>query len=239
MELAEGIGLDALVFAPHPDDAEVGMAGTIAKMVAAGARVGVVELTRGERGTKGNAETRAAEAERAAAVLGVQWRRNLDLGDGALADTPENRLRAVDAVREARPRLLFATAPFDRHPDHKAAAELAAAAFFLARLPKYESRFPAWTPSRCFHYFMHDIRDAAFLVDITQFMDKKREALRAFESQFVNFEVPETYRHAGMGDYLTQVEAANRALGIQIGADYAEGFYAASPPAVETPLVLG
>ena len=230
--------LDALVFAPHPDDAEVGMGGTLAKLAAMEKRVGVADMTRGELGTKGDAEIRAREAEEASRILGLTLRINLDLGDGKLADTEENRRRVTDVIRQTRPAHVFVTTTFDRHPDHRAAAELVSAAFFLARLPKWETAYPAHSPRRCVHYYMHDVRDVRFVVDITEHFEKKKRALEAFASQFVNPMLPEGYRYAGIEDYLGQLEALNRALGTQVGVKYAEGFYTPGPVLAAHPLLF-
>jgi len=162
-----GLQLDALIFAPHPDDAELAMGGTILKMIAQGKKVGVVDLTRGELGSKGTAEMRAKEAADASHILGLHYRGNLNLGDDQLADTFENRLQVAQVIREFRSPLLFVCPPFDPHPDHQGAAQLVQAAFFLARLPKIELEYPAFSPQHCWYYFIHEMREITFAVNIT------------------------------------------------------------------------
>ncbi|RJP25424.1 MAG: bacillithiol biosynthesis deacetylase BshB1 [Candidatus Omnitrophota bacterium] len=227
--------LDALIFAPHPDDAEIGMGGTIAKMIDAGQRVGIVDMTRGEAGTKGTAETRALEARNASEILGIHFRENLDLGDGRIANTDENRLKVVEIIRRCRSSHIFINTPHDRHPDHIAGARLVADAFFLARLPKVETASPAFSARWCFYYFIHDHRRVTFAVDVTPFYSKKIETMKAYRSQFVDVQLPDHYRYIGMQDYLSQMEAYNRSVGTLIGCRFAEGFHCDSPIAIPLP----
>lgn len=228
--------LDLLVFAPHPDDAEIGMGGTILKAIAKGKRVGVVDLTRGERGTKGDANTRAQEAMEATRLMKLSARDCLDLGDGFLQDNEESRLAIVETIRRRRSPSIFCCPPFDRHPDHQMAARLVQAAFFLARLPKVETQSPAYSPRRLMYYFIHDVREMSFGVDISDFVEGKRSALACYRSQFIDAQTPPGYIHIGNSDYLTQIEALNRALGEQIGAQYAEGFSSPTPLRLDLPL---
>lgn len=230
--------LDALIFAPHPDDAEIGMGGTIAKLIAQGKRVGIVDLTRGEMGTKGTADIRAEEAQKASDALGLHFRANADLGDGNILDTQENRLKIIDLIRQTRASYLFITPPFDRHPDHKGAAELISSAFFQARMPKIKTAHPAFSPKRLFHYFIHDTREIRFTVDITDVFEIKMKSLQAYQSQFINPQLPDDYRYAGLQSYLQQAEALNQYLGSLTGVKYAEGFYCPSPVMVDSPLDL-
>lgn len=227
--------LDALVFAPHPDDAEIGMGGTILKMMAAGLRVGVVDLTRGELGTKGSAEIRKQELEAASAILKLSYRGNLDLGDGNIFDNELNRLKVVEEIRKHRSPLVFVTSPFDRHPDHRYAAELIKNAFFLSRLPKYTTASPSYSPKRLFHFLIHDTDSISFAVNITEYFSQKIESLRAYRSQFVEPVLPSDYRYMGLSDYLEQIEAGNRIIGMRIGVKYAEGFFSRYPVAIALP----
>ncbi len=230
--------LDALVFAPHPDDAEIGMGGTIAKMIDQGKRVGIVDLTRGEVGTKGNATIRAQEADNASKILKLQFRDNADLGDGNIRDTKANRSKIIDLIRQTKANYLFITPPFDRHPDHKGAAELITSAFFQARMPKIETLYAAHSPQRLFHYFIHDTQDVRFTVDISDYFQIKLNSLKAYESQFINPELPDGYKYAGLQDYLQQVESLNQYLGSLTGVKYAEGFYSPGTVLVNIPTDL-
>lgn len=216
--------LDVLIFAPHPDDAELGMGGTIVKLIESGKRVGVVDLCRGELGTKGDVETRARETAESTKILGLHYRGNLDLGDGCIFDNQENRRKAAEEIRRWQSPYVFVCSPYDPHPDHRAGSELIQAAFFLARLPKVKTESAAFSPRRCLYYFLHEMRDIAFVVDITSQFDRKLEALKAFRSQFVEPNLPPDYQYLGTSDYLRQIEAYNRALGARAGAIYAEGY---------------
>ncbi|MEW6238112.1 MAG: bacillithiol biosynthesis deacetylase BshB1 [Candidatus Omnitrophota bacterium] len=230
--------LDMLIFAPHPDDAELGMGGTILKSIAAGKRVGVIDLTRGELGTKGDAAARAREAHEASQAMGLHYRGNLDLGDGKVADNEENRRKAIDAIRRFRSSQVYVCPPFDRHPDHQAAAKLIQAAFFLARLPKLETEYPAFSPRRLFYYFIHDWRTISFAVDITGYFPKKKEILLTYRSQFIDPDLPPDYRYIGTSHYFQQIEAYNRTIGAAIGVEFAEGYFSESPISLPLPTNL-
>lgn len=221
--------LDYLVFAPHPDDGEIGVGGTLLKAVEAGKRVGIIDLTRGERGTKGTAEIRDAEAKAASDLLKLHVRENLDLGDARLCDSDENRLAVVEAIRKHRARYVFICPPYDRHPDHQGASRLVESSFFLSRLPKVETASPAHSPERFLYYFIHDFRDVTFAVDITSYHETKQNVLACYRSQFIDPSLPPHYRHIGTHDYLAQVEAYNRTVGAKIGVSFAEGFAAPQP----------
>lgn len=227
--------LDLLIFAPHPDDAELGMAGAIIKSVQHGKRVGVVDLCRGELGSKGNAEIRAQEAASAANIMGLHYRSNIDLGDGRIRDTDENRLKVAEEIRKTRASYIFVCPEFDPHPDHHYGAKVVQGGFFLSRLPKIETASPAFSPTRLLHYFLHTMRDITFAVDISDVFPQKLDALKAYRSQFVNPELPEDYQYIGTSDYLNQIEAYNRSMGAAIGVTYAEGFFSSSPLALQFP----
>lgn len=230
--------LDVLIFAPHPDDAELGMGGTIVKLVAAGKRVGVIDLCRGELGTKGTAELRAREAEESSRILGLHYRGNLDLGDGRIADNHDTRLALVEAIRRFRSPYVFVCSPHDPHPDHRAGSQAAQAAFFLARLPKVETQSPAFSARNCLYYFLHEMRDMTFAVDISDQFGQKMEALKAFRSQFVEPELPSGYKYLGTSDYLNQIEAYNRTVGARIGTVYAEGYASDRPISLFIPTII-
>ncbi len=238
MNRVDDPSLDILIFAPHPDDAELGMGGTIIKSVAAGKRVGVVDLCRGEWGTKGDAETRSFEAAESSRILGLHYRGNLDLGDGRIADTTENRMKVVEVIRRFRSPYVFTCSPHDPHPDHRAGSLLVQAAFFLARLPKVETASPAFSVRRCLYYFLHEMRDVTFAVDITGQWEQKLEALRAYRSQFIDPVLPLDYQYLSTSDYLQQIQAYNRTLGARIGVHYAEGYASDRPISLSLPTII-
>lgn len=228
--------LDILIFSPHPDDAEIGMAGSILLWQREGARVGVVDLTRGELGTKGDAESRGRETEEATKRLGLAYRDNLDLGDGRIVDDDSTREKLANQLRMLRPRVVFVTPEFDRHPDHEAACKVLKAALFLARLPKYDGDKKAHSVNAWYNYFIHDMHRISFVVDITEVWERKVDVLKAYKSQFVNPVLPEGYRYIGTSDYLRQIEAYDQYLGAKIGVRYGEGFHAPAPLKVKNVL---
>ncbi len=231
--------LDVLIFAPHPDDAELGMGGAIVKMVKAGKRIGVIDLCRGELGTKGDAETRALEVEESSRILGLHHRGNLDLGDGQITDSHENRLKVAEMIRRFRSPYVFVCSPHDPHPDHRAGGQLVQAAFFLARLPKVETESAAFSAQWCLYYFLHEIKNMTFAIDISDQFEVKLQALTAFRSQFVEPQLPDGYKYVGTSDYLSQIKAYNRTIGAKIGVTYAEGYGSDRPISLELPTLIG
>ncbi|MCE9608075.1 MAG: bacillithiol biosynthesis deacetylase BshB1 [Planctomycetia bacterium] len=180
--------LDALVIAPHPDDAELGMAGTILKFKAEGRSIGILDLTDGEPTPHGSPEIRARETAAATAILGVDWRGNLGLPNRKLEATLEARGKLAGVIRELKPRWLFAPYWVDAHPDHVAALDLIEAARFWAKLSKTDLPGTPHHPERIFHYncvHLRVVEKPAFVVDISEFWEQKLAAIRCFESQFI------------------------------------------------------
>jgi bacillithiol biosynthesis deacetylase BshB1 len=222
--------LDILVLASHPDDAELGCGGTIAKHTSAGDKVGIVDLTRGELGTRGTPATRQKEAETSAEILGVTVRENLNLPDGFFQNTPESQLTVIRIIRKFQPRIILANAVYDRHIDHAKGASLAYDAAFLSGLVKIETldeegnKQAAWRPDAVYHYVQSHFIKPDFVVDISAQWDVKMKAVKAFSSQFFNpaSEEPETY--ISKPGFLRMLEARAVEYGHAIGADYGEGF---------------
>ena len=182
------MALDALVIAPHPDDAELGMAGAILKFKADGMSVGILDLTSGEPTPYGTPEIRARETAAATAILGVDWRGNLGLTNRKLEATLEARALLAGKIRELRPRWLFAPYWVDAHPDHTAAVELIEAAKFWAKLTKTDLPGEPFFPERIFNYncvHLRVVEKPAFVLDISEFWERKLAAIRCFESQFI------------------------------------------------------
>lgn len=180
--------MDMLVIAPHPDDAELGMGGTIAKMVARGWTVGILDLTDGEPTPHGSPEVRARETAAASAALGIQWRRNAGLPNRSLEPTLAARALIAGIIREVRPRWVFAPYWEDAHPDHVAATQLIEAARFWAKLTKTDLPGQPFHPERIYYYYCIHLRQAiqpAWIVDISEQWEQKWTAIRAFESQFI------------------------------------------------------
>lgn len=222
--------LDILVMASHPDDAELGCGGTIAKHTSLGHQVGIVDLTRGELGTRGTPETRHREAEESAAILGIAARENLDLKDGFFQNDYESQLVVIRAIRKYQPRILLANAVYDRHIDHGKGADLAYDASFLSGLVKIETRDEngslqkPWRPEAVYHYVQSQFITPDFVVDITAEWDTKIKAIKAFSSQFFNPDSKEPETYISKPGFLRMVEARAVEYGHAIGANYGEGF---------------
>jgi bacillithiol biosynthesis deacetylase BshB1 len=225
------IKLDILVLPVHPDDAELGCAGTILKHIALGKKVGVVDLTRGELGTRGSAEIRDAEAKKAAAILGLTLRANLGLPDGFFENTRLHQLEVIRAIRTYRPEIVITNAYHDRHPDHGRANELVEAASFLSGLRKIETfgddgvLQESWRPGHLLHFIQDRYIKPDILIDVTAYWDAKIASIYAYGSQFYNPDwdnEPQTY--ISSPDFITAVESRAREFGKSIDVKYAEGF---------------
>ncbi len=230
--------VDVLAFGPHPDDVELGCGGTLAALAGRGRGVGIVDLTRGEMATRGTPEIRAAEAAEAARLLGARFRTNFDLGDGDLRTDRAAQLLVIEAVRRARPRLVFAPWTEDRHPDHERAGRLVAEAAWYAGLAKVETGLPAHRPDQVVFYAAYGLLQPTFLVDVSTSFETKRAALRAYKSQFRVSEgsasaEPETV--VSSKSFWDGIEARARALGRVANVAYAEGFVSKNPPTLADP----
>lgn len=218
-------GCDVLAFGPHPDDLELVVGGTLAALARAGRRVIAVELTRGESGTRGNAEVREREAERAGKILGLAARENLGLPDAALEFTLPYRRAVAAAVRRHRPEVVIAPWYEDAHPDHAAAGRLVEAAFFEARLKKIAGREKPWFARLLFFYPCRNYRQPTLVVDVTQVHALKVKAMYAHRSQVGS----RSFRAAGANDVFAGVEIRDRFYGSLIGRPYGEGLVATGP----------
>ncbi len=222
--------LDILVLAAHPDDAELGCGGTIAKHVKLGKQVGIVDLTKGELGTRGTVEIRAKEATEAAKILGLAVRENIGLKDGFFSNTPEEQQAIIQVIRKYQPEIVLANAIKDRHPDHPKAATLIYDACFLAGLKQINSQDeagndqPVWRPKVVYHYIQSQLIEPDFLVDVSDAWETKMQAIRAFKSQFFdpNSNEPQTY--ISNPQFMQMIESRGIEFGHAIGVRYAEGF---------------
>ena len=216
--------LDALVIAPHPDDAELGLGGTIALMRAQGLAVGILDLTDGEPTPLGSREIRARETAAATAALGITWRENLGLPNRRLRATLEARGSLAGVIRRTRPRWLFAPHWIDAHPDHVAATRLAEAARFWAKLTKCDLPGDPWHPERIWYYacvHLRAVRRPAFVIDITTTAEAKRRSIACYESQF-----PNSARRPSVPE---RVAAADAWWGSLIGCLQGEPFWSREP----------
>jgi len=222
--------LDILVLAVHPDDAELGCAGTILKHLALGQKVGIVDLTRGELGTRGSAEIRAQEASAAAEILGLTIRENLGLPDGFFRNDEEHQRKVITAIRKYQPDIVITNAYHDRHPDHGRANELVEAAAFLSGLRKIETELDGqqqveWRPKLVLHFIQDNYIKPDFVVDITEHWDKKIESIKAYGSQFFNPEWKEEHQtYISSEGFYQIIEGRAREFGKAIQAKFAEGF---------------
>jgi bacillithiol biosynthesis deacetylase BshB1 len=221
--------LDILVLAVHPDDAELGCSGTIAKHIALGKKVGIVDFTRGELGTRGTAETRDEEAADSAKILGIQARENLRFKDGFFKNDEEHQLEVVKMIRKYQPEIILTNALHDRHPDHGRAGDLANDACFLSGLPKITTELngvqqQAWRPRLQFQYIQDRYIKPDIIIDITPYIETKLASIKAFKTQFFNPELDEPDTYISSPDFFESVIGRAREFGKSIGTTYAEGF---------------
>jgi bacillithiol biosynthesis deacetylase BshB1 len=223
--------LDVLVVAPHPDDAELGMAGAIMRFLDDGRRVGVLDLTDGEPTPHGSPETRARETAAATKILGLEWRENLGLPNRRLEATLEARAKLAGVIRQTRPRWLFAPYWVDSHPDHVAATDLVEAARFWAKLTKSDLAGEPHHPERVFYYFGVHIKlvvPPAFVLDVTSYWERKRSAIECYQSQFV------VGRPVEPPTFLDRWRDQAAYWGGTIGAAYGEPFFSREPLGLTT-----
>lgn len=221
--------LDILAFGVHPDDVELGCAGTIMAAIDQGKKVGIVDLTRGELGTRGTPTTRTQEAAAAAIIMGVDVRENLDMADGFFINDEAHQRKIIALIRKYQPDVILANAPEDRHPDHGRSAKLVSDAAFLSGLRKIETIHEgvtqnAWRPAYTFHYIQDRFIQPSFVIDITAYMERKMEAVLAYGTQFTGADTSEPQTYISSPQFLETVKARALMLGKRIGVGYAEGY---------------
>jgi N-acetylglucosamine malate deacetylase 1 len=232
--------LDILVLAAHPDDAELGCAGTIARHVAAGYKVGIVDYTQGELGTRGTVETRAQEAAEAARIQGVSVRENLKLRDGFFQNDEQHQLKVIQAIRKYQPEIVLANARIDRHSDHGRAARLSYDATFLSGLAKINSvddkgfKQDPWRPKVVYHFIQSILVQPDLIVDISDYWEIKLKAIQAFKTQFFNPNSTEPETYISKPGFLKMVEARAVEFGHAIGTQYGEGYTVTRFPGVKS-----
>lgn len=221
--------LDILAFGAHPDDVELGAAATIAKEVSLGKKVGIIDLTQGELGTRGSKELRKTEALRAAKILGVTLRENLKFADGFFVNDKRHQLEVIKLIRKYKPEIVLCNAFEDRHIDHGKGSKLVSDACFLSGLEKIETEFEGeiqkkWRPKLIYHYLQWNNSKPDFVVDISNFMDVKMEAVLAYTSQFYDPNSKESETPISSKNFTDSVYYRAKDLGRLIGVEYAEGF---------------
>lgn len=223
--------LDILAFGAHPDDVELGCSGTIAKEISLGKKVGIIDLTRGELGTRGSVEIRNQEAAAAAKILGVSVRENLDMRDGFFVNNEAHQMQIIKKLRKYRPEIVLCNAIDDRHIDHGKGSKLVSDACFLSGLTKIETELndqkqEAWRPKLVYHYIQWKNITPDFVVDITGFNDKRRDSILAYSSQLYNPNSDEPETVIASKNFMESLNYRAQDLGRLIGTDYGEGFTA-------------
>lgn len=222
--------IDALVFAAHPDDAELSMGGTIAKLAGHGLRIGIVDLTLGELGTRGSAEIRQNEAIQAGVVLKAEFRENLRIPDGNIEVNQENLLRVVHLIRKYKPKVIFAPYFNDRHPDHISTSQLVKKAYFYSGVGKvhtYENDHVqhSYRPDALYYYMQTYEFAPSFIVDISDHFETKMKAVKAFGSQFFDPKNKEPETFISKQDFMEFIESRAKVYGFRIGKSYGEAFF--------------
>ncbi len=221
--------LDILAFGAHPDDIELGCGATIAKEVSLGKKVGIVDLTRGELGTRGSAELRIIEANNAAKILGVSVRENLGFADGFFTNDKKHQLEIIKMIRKYQPDIVLCNAIDDRHIDHGKGSKLVSDACFLSGLVKIETELEGkqqekWRPKHVYHYIQWKNIAPDFVIDVTGFIHKKQAAVLAYSSQFYDPNSKEPESPITSKTFIESINYRSRDLGRLIGVEYAEGF---------------
>ena len=216
--------LDILVFGAHPDDVELGCGGTIIKEVQRGKKVGIIDFTRGELGTRGNFKIRDIETQKATKLMGVKMRKNLNFKDGFFKNDDEHKLVLIKEIRKYQPEIVITNAPSDRHPDHARASEITINACFLSGLEKIITNQKVWRPKSIYHYIQFNNLKPDLVIDISQQMDLKIKVVKAYESQFFNPKSKESETIISSKDFIDSVSYRSKDLGRQSGCEYAEGF---------------
>ncbi|MCF7561827.1 bacillithiol biosynthesis deacetylase BshB1 [Sabulilitoribacter multivorans] len=223
--------LDILAFGSHPDDVELGCAGTLAKEISKGKKVGIIDLTRGELGTRGTAETRDEESFNAAKILGVSMRTNMEFADGFFVNDKSHQIEIIKMIRKYQPEIVICNAIDDRHIDHAKGSKLVSDACFLSGLLKIDTKVEdsdgwqePWRPKQVYHYIQWKNLQPDLVVDISEFMDLKMKSVLAYKTQFYDEKSKEPETPISSKNFTDSVKYRARDLGRMVGVEYAEGF---------------
>ncbi len=221
--------LDILAISAHPDDVELGCSGTLLVHLQAGAKIGIIDLTLGELGTRGTSILRTQEAEAARIILGAAIRENLEFADGFFENNRAHQIKLIEAIRKYQPDIVLTNAVEDRHPDHGRASKLISDSCFLSGLAKIETRFEgkmqmAWRPKAVYHFIQDRLIKPDLIVDITTVWEQKMASIKAYKSQFYDPDSKEPLTHISQPDFLNFIEGRAREFGHSIGVTYGEGF---------------
>ena len=233
--------IDILAFGAHPDDVELSCGGTILKEIHNGKTVGIIDLTKGELGTRGNAKTREIEASNAASILGVSFRNNLSFSDGFIVNDKAHQLEVIKLIRHYQPEIVLCNAIDDRHIDHGVASKLVSDACFLSGLIKIETKSldseavqAPWRPKSIYHYIQWKPLEPDFVVDISDHIDKKMESVMAYSTQFYNPNSQDPETPISSKNFVDSVRYRAADLGRLTGVGYAEGFNVERLPAIDS-----
>lgn len=231
--------VDILAVGVHPDDVELSASGTLLKHIAMGKTAGMLDLTRGELGTRGNAELRTKEANDSAKILGVSFRTQLTFRDGFFENDEQHKLQVIEQIRRYQPEIVLCNAISDRHPDHGRSAKLVAEACFYSGLSKIETTFEgqaqkAWRPKAVYHYIQDNYIEPDFVVDVSDYIETKRKSIMAFSSQFYDPKSKEPQTPISSKEFLDYLESKMSLWGRSIGKRYAEGFTQTRIPGVNS-----
>jgi len=231
--------LDVLAFGAHPDDVEMTAGGLLCRLVDSGLGVGIIDLTRGELGTRGTPEIRTQEAQVAAEIIGARLRKCLDMPDGDVANTPEARLKVIRALREHRPSLIVIPYRECEHPDHASAGKLVRDAAYFSGLKKIDTGQERFRPSRVIHYMTRTRFEPTFIVPIDDYFERKMEAVRAHASQFYRPDAGgEDETRISQPGFLDFLALRDRTYGAMVGSMYGEPYYMRETPRIENPFEL-
>jgi len=223
--------LDILAIGSHPDDVELSCGATIAKEIANGKTVGIIDLTRGELGTRGTAESRDEESELAAKILGVHMRRNMEFADGFFVNDKQHQMALIKMIRKFKPKIVLCNAIEDRHIDHAKGSKLVSDACFLSGLIKIETKYEdedglqdPWRPKQVYHYIQWKNLEPDFVVDVSGFMNKKMQAVLAYKTQFYDAKSKEPETPISSKNFTDSIDYRARDLGRMVGVEHGEGF---------------
>ena len=231
--------VDILAFGSHPDDVELGCGGSILSAISQGLKVGIIDLTKGELGTRGTPEIRKKESEKASEILGVSFRKNLDFKDGFFINDEEHQLKIIEVLREHKPSIIFCNAVKDRHIDHPKGSKLVSDSCFLSGLSKINTNYKnsknqsPWTPKQIYHYIQWFDLKPDILIDISEFQEKKMKAIMAYKSQFYNPKSTEPNTPISSKSFIDSIKQRDQNFGRISGVDAAEGFTVERPPVVK------
>jgi len=230
--------MDVLAFSPHPDDAEMGCGGLLLKLRDRGYRTGIIDLTRAELSTNGDLKTRASETAEASRILGLEVRENLELEDANIINDKASRTKVIGAVRKYRPRMVLTPYYRDRHPDHENASKLLKDALFISGLAKFKTDMEYYRPPIILNFMLHYEFRPSFIVDISDYYDKKLKAVAAYKSQFYSDTRKRVMTHIASKHFFDIIDSRHQCLGLKIKAGFGEPYYIEDSIKIDDPVTF-